>query len=105
MSKWEKRFDERFPNVESGYLNRKKENVWLFMPAVDARDIKQFIQSILQEYAQEIKDKIIGNKVELFTDDKYSEENKTLRYINEIVEDQTATFNSINKQFGVEEKK
>ena len=52
---WEKSFDKDFPNEESGYLNSKKEHVNLFNPAVDARQIKSFISSLLKSQKEEIK--------------------------------------------------
>jgi len=41
------KFDKKFPNEESGYLNKANENVWLFNPAVDAKSIKSFLDQAL----------------------------------------------------------
>ena len=49
-----KQFNEEFPNEESGYLNSKEEYVHLFNPAVDARDIKLFIDKTLSSQREQI---------------------------------------------------
>lgn len=48
----ERRFDEEFPNEESGYLNKQGEYVHLFNPAVDSREIKTFLATALADERQ-----------------------------------------------------
>ena len=50
-----KKFDKRFPNVESAYLNVKEENVHLFVPAVDAEEMWQFIKKLLSDQLDEVE--------------------------------------------------
>jgi len=43
QQKLEEEFNKRFPNKESGYIDKNGNNVWIFFPAVDAKELKQFI--------------------------------------------------------------
>ena len=81
---WQDRFDKEFPNMESGYLNQKGENVHIFMPAVDAREVKTFIQQELnkqrEEYDKTLKRAAKVKKLCIMTLEQlgdYDKQNKT----------------------------
>lgn len=65
----EKRFDEEFPNEESGYLNKQGEYVHLFNPAVDSREIKTFLATALEEQRDLFRSWVTEGEMEMFTAD------------------------------------
>jgi len=64
----ENRFNERFPNGATSYMNSDDDNVWLFEKAHDVREIKQFLANELARREDEIVEELEGMEVDIDCD-------------------------------------
>ena len=67
----EKRFDEQFPNKETGHQTPTGEYVWLFNPAVDVRNIKHFLAQELASTREQDRQETIDEVMVLVADEPY----------------------------------